>query len=751
MRKILVMVMLAMFGISMAWGQSPMKKKLEEKYGSALELTSDGKKWYVVGKSNEKGAADDNGKLLIPLEFDDVSLYYKDKYIKAIKDKKTSIYNLNGKLIIATPYEDIRWWQMKDDDPFCEVKQYGKWGLMDKNGKLVVPCEYEGISTYETEKTGYCEVKQNRKCGVYDIKNNRLMVPCLFDDVSHYQFGDDDFAEVKNNGKKGIINRQGELVIPCDYDDVSSFQLNERGFCEVKQGEGVDKKKGIYDIKKKKEIVACRYDQIDMYTDDVVKHGFYIVVRDNLYGVSNSDATEIIPCQYTYLSAANEFNGKFFVAAKGGTHPDDEAPSRISSPSKPKGASWGALDSQGREVVPFQYDEVWAIGDIAVGEKGGKWKVEQGNAVYDYHDNNKKYYLYSSHHDSENAKRRFHNMRTGKSTDCKFTKCTIAQDYIACTNSSGKWGFVDAETMEVAIPFEYDAVEKFKDGVAQVQKDGKASFVTDPKRGTSLTFANGGNSIKVDGNIPQTNDKQEEAFAFIIANENYVHLKGADYAINDGKVFKEYCLKTFGMPESNVRYYEDATYGNIVNAVKKIKDIADVYDGDAKIIVYYSGLGTTDAANKGRYILPTDASIETLNVTGYSVQKLMDELNALNTKQTVVILDAPFSGLNKEGKMLGENRGVAIAPKPATPKGHTVIVNACSGSESAYSLKDYGHGLFTYAFLDKVQNTKGKCTLKEAVDYATTWVKKASLKHYNKTQTPQVQMSENIQVQNISF
>jgi DNA polymerase sigma len=82
MRKILVMVMLAMFGISMAWGQSPMKKKLEEKYGSALELTSDGKKWYVVGKSNEKGAADDNGKLLIPLEFDDVSLYYKDKYIQ---------------------------------------------------------------------------------------------------------------------------------------------------------------------------------------------------------------------------------------------------------------------------------------------------------------------------------------------------------------------------------------------------------------------------------------------------------------------------------------------------------------------------------------------------------------------------------------------------------------------------------------------------------------------------------------------
>lgn len=734
----------------LSWGQSTIKERLEAKYGWAVEQTTDGKKWYSVIKDGKEGACDANGKELIPPEYDDVSVDYEDNYIKTIKDKKTSIYDLNGKLILATPYEDVRWYQMKKD-PYCEVKLDGKWGLMDKKGELIVPCEYEGFSTYEVEKTGYCEVKQNKKCGVYDIKNKRLMIPCLYDDVSHYQFGEDDYAGVKLNGKNGCINRQGDLVVPCMYDDVSTYQIAEKGICDVTLGRGVNKRIGIYDVKNGRELVPCKYENIK--GRNRYKYGdYYIVVRDGQYGIVDKSGSEVVPCIYSYI-ADTYGDGKYFCATKGGELPADAAPARMTPPIAPINALWGVIDIHGKELVPFNKELIRIYGNIALIGKGvdRKYKVER--TVFDRYDNNKRCIYYTIESNEEKTLYGFYNLKSGKSTECLYKKYNVRDDYIPCMNKSGKWGYLEAETMTEAIPFEYEEASAFKDGVAQVKKDGKATFLTDPKNGTSLILANGGNSIKVDGNIPVTKEKQEESFAFIIANENYTHLKGADYAINDGKVFKEYCLKTFGMPESNVRYFEDATYGNIVNAVKKIKDIADVYEGDAKIIVYFSGLGTTEATSKERYILPTDASLEALNMTGYSVQTLMDELNSLNTKQMIVILDAPFSGLDKEGKMLGENRGVAIVPKPTAPKGNTVIITACSGNESAYSLKDYGHSLFTYGLLEKIQDSKGQSSLKEAVDYATTWVKKESLKRLNKTQTPQLQAEDAIKnnLNNIKF
>ena len=788
MRKLLCVTLLAIMAIP-TYSQS-MKEKLVAKYGYASEYTSNGKKWYSIRKDDKYGVCDDNGNELLAPAFDNVYLDYKDKYIQAQKDKKTSIYSINGKLIVSTPYEDVRWWQIEDG--YCAVKQGGLWGAMDKKGKLVVPCEFEDLSPHTLKEDGFCNVKKNKKEGIYDmkakqliiscefddistygikeyglcsvkkgklvggydVKKKQLLVPCEFDDVSTFMLNEQDYCTVKKNGKEGIYDIESQqLIIPCDYDDISTYQLKERGWTEVKKGQKKDAKIGIYDIRKKQEIVPCLYDWISTYNDTMNKHGLYFVIRDGYYGISNDQAKEVVPCRYDFIRTTPYGDCKYFVAARGGKRPADEAPARLHSLSRPIGSLCGVLDVTGREVVPFEYDQIYDIkDDVAECHKGTVLILKEEQTIRDYFDNNKPYKAYNNDYNYDNRLEGFYNLKTGKSTPCQYKGCIFSEGYIACSNSSEKWGYLDAETMQLAIPFEYESAQAFKDGVAQVKKDGKATFVTDPKKGTTLKMANGGASIKVDTNIPSTTSKQEESFAFIIANENYAHLKGADYAINDGKVFKEYCLKTFGMPESNVRYFEDATYGNMANAVKKIKDIADVYEGDANIIVYFSGLGATDV-HKERYLLPTDATLATLNVTGYSLQKLMDELNALKTKQTIVILDAPFSGLDKEGKMLGDSRGVAIAPKPAAPHGNTVLITGCGSSETAYSLKDYGHSLFTYGLLDKIQDSKGKCSLKEAVDYATSWVKKESLKRFNKTQSPSMKPSEAMtgKIQNIKF
>ena len=99
-------------------------------------------------------------------------------------------------------------------------------------------------------------------------------------------------------------------------------------------------------------------------------------------------------------------------------------------------------------------------------------------------------------------------------------------------------------------------------------------------------------------------------------------------------------------------------------------------------------------------------------------------LNELNVVCTWVILDAPFSNVDKKGNTLASTRGVALKPRPVEPEGYTIVCQACQDGQTAYSHKQYGHSLFTFALLEKLQQTKGNCTLKELSDYASNWVKK---------------------------
>ena len=315
--------------------------------------------------------------------------------------------------------------------------------------------------------------------------------------------------------------------------------------------------------------------------------------------------------------------------------------------------------------------------------------------------------------------------------------------------NGGKWGFMDEDGKEV-IPAQYDYVTAFNEGMAQVTKNGVTSVLHNPLKQKP---AGGKLGKEVDGNVPETSKSDENLFAFVIANENYAHLKGADYAINDGKVFVEYCKKTLGVPERNVRYYEDATYGNIVGAMNKMKEIAEVYEGDAKIIFYFAGLGATDTQSKERYLIPADGSLETLKSTGYSVASLQKALNDMNTTYTLAVIDAPFSNVDRNGKMLAAARGVRIVPKRIAPQGKTVICTSSMNDETAYASKDYGHGLFTFALLQQLQQTKGNGSLKELIDNASKWTRKEALKLFDQRQTPQQTVSTEMEQkwQNIKF
>ena len=243
----------------------------------------------------------------------------------------------------------------------------------------------------------------------------------------------------------------------------------------------------------------------------------------------------------------------------------------------------------------------------------------------------------------------------------------------------------------------------------------------------------------VDQNIPQSNKKSEDTYALIIANEDYQFVDDVNFAAHDGEVFKEYCIKTLGIPERQIRYCANASYGVISGGVDWLKYALNNFEG-CKAIVYYCGHGIPDEKTGDAYIVPVDGN-GTNTMTCYSLNTLYTTLANTKASNITYFMDACFTGANKEGSMLVAARGIAREAKKETLNGNAIVFSASSGDETAMTYSEKGHGLFTYFLLKKLQETKGNLSYAELADYIKKNVQKEAFLINEKPQTPIVATS----------
>lgn len=248
---------------------------------------------------------------------------------------------------------------------------------------------------------------------------------------------------------------------------------------------------------------------------------------------------------------------------------------------------------------------------------------------------------------------------------------------------------------------------------------------------------------QVDTRIAVNQSKNNNAFVVIISNENYKHEQQVPFANNDGDVFGVYCEKTLGIPSNHIRRIKDATRNDINHEINWLRDVMNAYNGKAVAIVYYSGHGMPDESTKQSYLLPTDGYSTDVE-SGISLNSLYDKLGCMNSKFTLVFLDACFSGAERNGNMMASSRGVAIMPKEGAVKGNMVVFSAAQGQETAYPYTSEKHGMFTYYLLKKLQETGGKVTLGDLSDYVIDNVRKQSIISNDKSQTPTIAASPSL-------
>lgn len=247
----------------------------------------------------------------------------------------------------------------------------------------------------------------------------------------------------------------------------------------------------------------------------------------------------------------------------------------------------------------------------------------------------------------------------------------------------------------------------------------------------------------IDMNIPRSSTSRENTFCLIVANEKYANqdTPNVKYAAQDGKTFEEYCLRTLGLPRDNIRFAINAKYLEMKEMLKWFGEVADVYGKDANFIVYYAGHGVPDEKGNCK-LIPADVSINDVN-NGYSLKEIYTSLGKLPLNSALVLIDACFSGNDRQNvAALDEtHRGIAPVVKQEAVTGNVVVLTAASGTETALAYEEQAHGLFSYFIMKKLQDTKGEVSYGELYDYVKKNVMRKSIVAKGKKQTPCVTVS----------
>jgi replicative superfamily II helicase len=143
----------------------------------------------------------------------------------------------------------------------------------------------------------------------------------------------------------------------------------------------------------------------------------------------------------------------------------------------------------------------------------------------------------------------------------------------------------------------------------------------------------------------------------------------------------------------------DATQDKIVGALNRLKHASD----DDLVIIGFSGHGTED-----HRLVPVDADADNLAATCISLDDLATYLDAIPSKQLVVVLDCCFAGGFGGARVFAPTAVRApmesrqMVERLVRGDGR-VVLTASNRGEPALETQQFGHGLFTYHLLEALQ------------------------------------------------
>jgi hypothetical protein len=226
----------------------------------------------------------------------------------------------------------------------------------------------------------------------------------------------------------------------------------------------------------------------------------------------------------------------------------------------------------------------------------------------------------------------------------------------------------------------------------------------------------------VDVNIPRTEHQNHNRYALVIGNEDYTGKRttlntsvNVDFAREDAMVFAQYLESSFGLPPENIKLLTDATYGEMLQGLSWLENLARAAGPETELYFYYSGHGLPTESGQKAYLIPIDISGDKPEL-GIALQEIYDGLARYPVKKSTVILDACFSG-GARNEALIARKSVRIQPKGDILPDNLIVMASSSGNQSSAVFREKNHGFFTYYLLKGIQTLGVQTTYGNLFNY----------------------------------
>jgi hypothetical protein len=205
-----------------------------------------------VKKGAYIGVINKANKVIIPLEYDKVSVLSEDGIFKVEKNGKTAEIDYAGKTTK----------KLTSDPTFAKLTKYKsgeKWGFKDADGNVVITPQYTAVSEFNKllnyDDKFYARAIKNGKCGLINKKNETILA---FNYDKIWQF-EKDIAIVKKDGRLGYYKAYSGFLTKIKFHDAYDFKKNEIAQVSMKKDGKVTYG---YINKKGKEVIPPIYTKV---------------------------------------------------------------------------------------------------------------------------------------------------------------------------------------------------------------------------------------------------------------------------------------------------------------------------------------------------------------------------------------------------------------------------------------------------------------------------------------------------------
>ena len=263
MRKILII-----FALLLTYSNVDAQESIPLIYDKAFSVDIG---YTAVIKERKVGLMNPDGKFVTKMEYDNILPNYEG-FLCVAKNGKYGFINLKGEEIIPCIYDE----PSNFSEGAASVKKDGLWGILKKDGQMLLPCE----SKYRIGpfKDGYASITEGFFEELSHIDHNGRIIPdSLFFDPNK------PLPRQVENGM-AYLDKKGNRVIPQTFAYAEEFK---EGLAWVR----TDRTWGFINLQGK--MVAERYmNRVPLGSNDMAYNGFTIVIRDNKYGLINSQTNK---------------------------------------------------------------------------------------------------------------------------------------------------------------------------------------------------------------------------------------------------------------------------------------------------------------------------------------------------------------------------------------------------------------------------------------------------------------------------